>query len=189
MRDYQILLDLVRQNYANVICSHKTQEIQANLYSKKYHFFGNLNIICATLTLGSVFALLFNPGNLYLLIFTSLIAFVTLGITAYLKFYDLGSLVLRHKNSATEFLMIRNDFLDLIAKIHIHKVSVETLNEKYNSIMNKYNEAYMDAPMASKKAEKQASEVLNMSKDFTYANQEIDSFLPSELKGELEVEE
>ena len=49
-REYEILLDVVRQSYASVVWTHKIQEKQADIYSKRKNILDTINIIVATLT-------------------------------------------------------------------------------------------------------------------------------------------
>ena len=48
--DYQVLLDLARQNFASVVWTHKVQEKQADIYAESYAKLQTINIIAASIT-------------------------------------------------------------------------------------------------------------------------------------------
>ena len=43
--EYQVLLDVVRQNYASVVWTHKIQIKQADIYATRYRHLENINVI------------------------------------------------------------------------------------------------------------------------------------------------
>lgn len=45
--EYQVLLDVVRQNYASVVWTHKIQIKQADIYATRYRHLENINVILA----------------------------------------------------------------------------------------------------------------------------------------------
>ena len=47
MQDYQVLLDVVRQNFASVVWTHKIQEKQADIYAERYKLLETINVIVA----------------------------------------------------------------------------------------------------------------------------------------------
>ena len=48
--EYQVLLDVVRQNYASVVWTHKIQIKQADIYATRYRHLENINVILAAAT-------------------------------------------------------------------------------------------------------------------------------------------
>ena len=50
LEQYQVLLDVVRQQYASVVWTHKIQEKQADIYFKRYNLLEIVNIVFASLT-------------------------------------------------------------------------------------------------------------------------------------------
>ena len=47
MQDYQVLLDVVRQNFASVVWTHKIKEKQADIYAERYKLLETINVIVA----------------------------------------------------------------------------------------------------------------------------------------------
>ena len=64
--------------------------------------------------------------------------------------------------------------------------SVDDINATYLSIMDELNELFIEAPSTTKKAVDRAAEALNVNKEYTYSEEEIDNFLPPMLRGRVE---
>lgn len=65
--EYQILLDVVRQNYASVVWAHKIQEKQSDIYAFYYKYLQIVNILAASLTSCGIIGIIF-AGDKYQLI-------------------------------------------------------------------------------------------------------------------------
>ena len=75
--------------------------------------------------------------------------------------------------------------LSTIAEIYMMKNSVEGIQEKYELILSESNEIYISAPATSNKAVKRAIIGLEVEKDYTFTDEEIDRFLPESLRGKI----
>ena len=182
--EYQKLLDLVRQNFASVVWTHKIQEQQAEMYEEQYKRIEFINIFAAALTSCGVFTT-FYQDELWVKIVTIILSFITLFITAYLKSFDLKSMAGENKEYANKFLVIRNKMLSVIAELHMMKASLEELQNKYEIILSESNEIYISAPSTNNKAVKRAKIRLEVDKDYTFTDEEIDRFLPDSLRGKI----
>lgn len=184
LETYQTLLDVVRQIFASVVWTHKIQEKQADIFAEQYGKLETINIVAAAATscgiIGSVFA-----DCLCIKIIAAILSFITLSITAYFKSFDLVSRQKQNKDAANQFLVIRNELLQIIADIHMKKKDVDEINENYQKIMEKLNELYVSAPSTSDKAVDRATEALKVNKEYTYSEADIDRFLPPALKGKV----
>lgn len=128
MEEYAILLDLVRQTYASVVWTHKIQEKQADIYKEKWELIENLNIVAISITACGIISLIFTD-QLLIKIGTSILSWITVAISVYDKTFNLHNLETQHKIAANKLLGIRNELLQLIADIHIHKESADILNK------------------------------------------------------------
>lgn len=181
-REYKILLDVVRQSYASVVWTHKIQEKQADIYSERKNFLETVNIIVATLTSCGVTSIVVNKDSFVLKLITFVLSFITVAITAYFKNVDLKSLQKQHKDAANNFIVIRNELLQVIADIHMRNENVKSLNDRYKSIMERLNKLYINAPIVSERAGKRAADAFAKEKGYSYKEEEIDRFLPPELR-------
>lgn len=185
MQDYQVLLDVVRQNFASVVWTHKIQEKQADIYSERYKLLETINVIVAALTSCGVVSLVTNQDCMFVKVVTCIFSFVTLAITAYFKSFDLKTLEKQHKDAANNFIVIRNELLQVIADIHMKNDSVHDINERYQEIMKCLNSLYVTVPGTSNKAVMEASTALGKNQEYSYKEEEIDRFLPPALRGNL----
>lgn len=186
-RDYQVLLDLVRQNFASVVWTHKVQEKQADIYVEYYAKLQTMNIIAASITSCGIVSTIFagDAFQLVLKIVTATLSFFTLCITAYFKSFDLQTLGKQNKEAANQFLVIRNELLQIIGDIHIQKESLQDIEGRYSDIIRLLNELYVSAPSTTDKAVKRATQALNIKQEYTYSEEEIDRFLPASLRGKV----
>lgn len=164
-REYEILLDVVRQSYASVVWTHKIQEKQADIYSKRKNILDTINIIVATLTSCGVTSIVVNKDCFALKLITFVLSFITVAITAYFKNVDLKSLQKQHKDAANNFIVIRNELLQVITDICMKNEEVKSLNDRYKSIMERLNKLYINAPIVSERAGKRAADAFAKEKD------------------------
>jgi len=175
MDEYQILLDIVRQTFASVVWTHKIQEKQADIYNERCEF---IETACG------IVSLLFTD-QFWIKIGASLLSLATIAISVYDKTFNLRDLGVQHKIAANKLISIRNELLQIIAEIHVHKESVETINSRYQEIAIKLSKVYSEIPTTTSKAVKRASDALKKNEEFTYSEEEIDRFLPPTLRGRL----
>ena len=185
LEQYQILLDVVRQQYASVVWTHKIQEKQADIYFKSYNRLETINIIFASITSCGIISTIFCE-ELYAKIGTMFCSLVTLAITAYYKSFDLKSIGYRNKSTANELLVIRNKLLRIIADIHIHRKSYQEIEADFSRVMESLDHLYINAAQTTENAVKIAMKGLSDREEYTYSNEEIDRFLPPMLRGRID---
>ena len=103
-------------------------------------------------------------------------------LTLYTKDYNLAELAQKHKNAATDIWLIREKYQSLITDLVVGGKPLETIQQERDILMEDLHTVYSGAPSATHKAYKKAQEALKYSEDMTFSDEEIDAFLPSELK-------
>ena len=144
--EYQVLLDIVRQNYASVVWTHKIQIKQADIYATRYRRLENFNVILAAATSCGAVSIFADQDSFVLKIATVILSFITTAVTTYLKCFDLKAMEKQHKDAAEHFLVVRNELLHLIGEIHMQEKSVNELDEKFHGIEETLNALYLSAP-------------------------------------------
>ena len=157
----QVLLDEVRQNFASVVWTHKIQEKQADIYASRYKMFETCNNIFAGFTSCGVIAIFFYDEYITKII-TTFVSFIAFFLSAYLKNFDLKNLEHQHRVAANKFIIIRNRLLQILSDL---------------------NKLYLEAPSTTDSAVSKANKALNVKNEYTYKDEEIDHFLPNNLKG------
>lgn len=187
--EYQILLDVVRQNFASVVWTHKIQIKQADIYAIRYRRLEIANIALAAATSCGAVSIFAGQNHFIPKLITVVFSFATTALAAYQKRFDLNAMEKQNKDAADHFLVIRNDLLHLIAEIHMQKETVGELNKRFYEIEEKFNSLYLSAPSTTDQAVKAAAKALGENRDYTYTNDEIDRFLPPALRGTVKKKE
>jgi len=186
MNKEKVLLDIVRQNFASVVWTHKIQEKQAEMYAKEYKVLETINIIVAALTSCGIIASIFS-SNIISQIITAILSFFTLSIAAYFKSFNIRTLEVQSKTAANQFVVIRNELLDVIAAIKYAKDDIDEIKACYEGIIQRLNKLYVDAPPTTQRACNLASDALKVKRDYTFSDEEIDMFLPKSLRVENDI--
>lgn len=180
-RQYTILEDTVRQDYANVVWSHKIQEKQSDIYAKQFKCMETVRIILAVLTSGGIFTTIFVEG-LFLKVVSSILAVTTAFINSYFKSFDIQSMASRHKSAANDLWKIREELMILLTKTKLQIASIDNLSNEHADVINRLGSIYLNAPSTTDKAVDKASKALKDLQDNTYTDDEIDRFLPQSLR-------
>lgn len=178
---YKELEDSVRESYACVVWSHKIQEKQADIYYKKYVFMEWCSIITAGVTSLGVLSVIFTDP-VWVKVLTAIISFVSFCVTAYLKNFDLRKVIVLHKSTASKLIGVRDQYKVLLLEIRLKSDSVSNILDRYKDLVGRTDSIYLDAPNTTDEAVEKAREALNVKKDNTFTEEEIDSFLPISLR-------
>jgi len=180
---YKLIESTVRATFGGVVWSHKIQEKQADLDSSQFKHMEIAKIFAASITSVGIISLLF-VDQAWVKIASAIVSFVPIFVSAFYKSFDLQTMFGQHKSTANKLLGIREELKVLIIKILLEQESPEKLIEVYEGILSRLNEVYADAPNTTDRAVALARTALNVTKDNTFTDEEIDSFLPGELRRE-----
>lgn len=182
MKDnYQMLESVVRDSYASIVWSHKIQEKQSDIYSDMYKRLETAKILLSAITSGGIIALIFT-NTFWLKLITATISVITVFINGYFKSFDLQKSISTHKQTANRLIIVRDQYKVLLTKIKMRSESAEDLLLEYQKLIEESDNIYLEAPSTTSKAVDKASKALKITKDNTFLDDEIDSFLPRGLK-------
>lgn len=150
----------LRHAYSNVVWSHKIQEKQSDIYRARYVFWETINTIVTALTAAGIVGIIFTD-YFWIQILSSVLSFLTLFITVYLKVFDLATKSALHKESANRLLKIRLQFYLLLVEVDFHTRSDESILQRYRQLNKELINVYYDAPSTTKKAVVCAERELN----------------------------
>lgn len=171
----------VRDTLGSVVWSHKIQEKQADIYDKRFKWMETTKIVAASLTSAGILSLIFTD-QLWIKLLSTIISFISVFVSAYFKSFDLQIMVGQHKAAANNLLIIRDELKLLILQIKLQKDDAVVLFEIYKDVVHKLDKIYDEAPKTTNKAVEMARSALNVKKDNTFFDAEIDSFLPINLR-------
>jgi len=178
---YAIIEGQLRECYGRVVYSHKTHEKCADILLNRLSTLKLWQIILSALTTAGFVSTFFGSGEIGagIGVFISTILLV---LNAYTKNYDLGELAQKHKQAANEIWLIREKYLSLLTDLAIGKKTLEDIQEIRDLLLESLHAVYVGSPSTTFEAYKKAQNSLKMQEDMTFSDEEIDAFLPNELK-------
>ena len=135
----------------------------------------------SAITTGGFISVLFGVETIGSII-ASTVAAVLLSLNVYMKGEDLGTLIRSHEETASDIWLIREKYQSLITDLVIGGKPLETIQQERDVLMEELHSVYSNASRTTYKAYKKAQQALKYSEDMTFSDEEIDAFLPNELK-------
>lgn len=171
----------LRECYGRVVYSHKTHEKCADILLSRLSTIKLWQIVLAALTTGGFVSTFFGAGQIGagvgVLVSTTLLV-----LNAYTKNYDLGELAQKHKQAAIDIWLIREKYLSLLTDLAMGEKPIEQLQAERDALLEGLHSVYAGSPSTTFEAYRKAQEALKTKEDMTFSDQEIDAFLPKELK-------
>jgi hypothetical protein len=181
----KVLEGQIRECYGRVVWTHKTQEKCADILFSRNSWFRWGQIVLSALTTTGILTSFCIPEN-WVKIVSAGISFVLVCINMYLKQYDLGAIAQRHADVAVEIWDIRESYLSLLADLRLEGiVDVEGIRKVRDELQGRLKEAYKTAPRTNSKAYTKATKALKECEEMTFSDEEIDKFLPKQLRKTL----
>lgn len=177
----RILDGHLRECYGRVVYSHKTHEKCADILLTRQSRIRVLQIVLSAITTAGFVAAAFGSGKIGALIGLT-VSTVLLALNSYTKNYDMGELAQKHKQAANDLWLIREKYLSLLVDVAMREKPLESLQDQRDKLAEELHETYSGAPSTNSPAYKQAQEALQKHEDMTFSDEEIDAFLPRELK-------
>ncbi len=171
----------LRECFGRVVYSHKTHEKCADILLARLAAIKVTQIVLAALTTAGFIAAVFGAGKIGAVI-GAVLSTTLLALNAYTKNYDLGALAQKHKQTASDLWLIRETYLSLITDLVMGERPIEYLQKERDDILKKLHEVYAGSPPTTGDAYKKAQDALQTKEDLTFSEEEIDAFLPKELK-------
>lgn len=171
----------LRECYGRVVYSHKTHEKCADILLSRLSVIKVWQILLSALTTGSFVSTFLGSGAVGSAIGVALSTSL-LVLNAYTKDYDLGELAQKHKQAANDIWLIRERYLSLLVDLAMGQKPLEALQVDRDKLMESLHAIYAGSPGTTYAAYRKAQEALKQNEDMTFSDQEIDDFLPRELK-------
>ncbi len=179
--DAQILEGQLRECYGRVVYSHKTHEKCADILLSRHDCIKIWQILLSALVTGGIVSTFFENGNIGAAI-SVVLSTLLLILNAYTKDYDLGEIAQKHRQAASDLWIIREEYLSLLTDIRVGDISPDSIRERRDGLVKELHTVYAGAPSTNYKAYAKAQEALQKLEDMTFSDDEIDAFLPKELK-------
>ena len=171
----------LRECYGRVVYSHKAHEKCADNLLSRLSKIKLWQIILASATTGSFISVFLGTGAIGTAIGVT-VSTTLLVLNAYTKDYDLGELAQKHRQSAADLWLIREEYLSLITDLRVGDESIEEIRLRRDALLNQLHAVYSGAPSTTVRAYTAAQEALQQLEEMTFSEEEIDKLLPSKLR-------
>ena len=176
-----ILEAQLRECYGRVVYSHKTHEKCADILLSRMSCIKLWQLILAALVTGGLISTFFGSDKVGAGI-SMVLSTALLVLNAYTKEYDLGETAQKHKQAANDIWLIREKYLSLLTDLSIPESDVVEIQSRRDALIDDLYKAYSGSPSTTFQAYKKAQKALQTQEDMTFSDEEIDAFLPKELK-------
>lgn len=185
--DEKILEGQLRECYGRVVYTHKTHEKCADILLKKDNRIKVLNIILSAIIAGGLITIVFDfayfqPYKKIGSFIAAIIATIQLVLNSYTKDYDLGAIAQKHRQAGADLWLIREKYLSLLTEIRFSSANLTNIISERDKLMAELHSVYTGAPSTDYKSYQAAQKALKELEDMTFSDEEIDKFLPKELK-------
>ncbi|MDX3942011.1 SLATT domain-containing protein [Pseudomonas aeruginosa] len=183
----KILEGQLRECYGRVVYSHKTHEKCADILFERHKQIKLCQIILSALVTGGLIATLFDFSALaeykkcgtFVAVVLSTVLLV---LNSYTKDYDLGEIAQKHRQAGADLWIIREKYLSLLTDLRLAVASLDEIRSQRDQLAEDLHAVYTGAPSTNYKAYIEAQKALKELEDMTFSDEEIDAFLPRELK-------
>lgn len=179
--EYKILEGQIRECYGRVVYSHKTHEKCADMLLRRHGHIKMSQIVLSAFVTGGVISTFFGTGHwgsaLSVLLSTTLLA-----INSYTKDYDLGEIAQKHRQAGSDLWVVREKYLSLLTDLRVGDKSLDDIRRRRDELLQDLHAVYTGTPSTNFTAYKKAQKALKALEDMTFSDDEIDAFLPREVK-------
>jgi hypothetical protein len=180
MTELTAILATTRELYGRVVYTHKTHEIDREIWSSKVSSMNRVNIVLTGLTtVLAVISASLQPT--WALVLTALSAAATVCFAIWQSNFDPAGKEAKHRVAAKELLWLREQLLLLITNCQSPDAPGEQLFRRLEMITQELTTAYKFVPDTSPEAYARTDQLLK-SGHVTFSDDEIDTFLPTELR-------
>lgn len=174
-------LDVIREEFGRVAYTHKTHEKARELCTRQATISKWVNIILNALTFGGVLTSITSENRdlLYVALFC---ATLTAGYTLYQLSFNPLQEATEHREAAKSLLRIRDRYIHLLADIEGNALTSQEIRNQRDELSAQAQEVFSSAPDTSYKAYSLAQRALQTREDLTFSDEELDRFLPSNLR-------
>jgi hypothetical protein len=171
----------LRECFGRVVYTHKTHEKCSDILLERLDKIKTLQIVLSAITTGGIISTVFGDGQIGTIL-AVIASTLLLALNTYTKSYDLGEVAQKHKQAAIDIWLIREKYLSLITDLRLGDRSTEEIIRSRDDLLDELHNIYSGAPTTTSKAYRRAQKALQTADDITFSDDEIDSFLPTDLR-------
>lgn len=182
--DRKLIIDQIRKACAQITYTHKTHEVQADIYRRLHQRQKHTKIVLTVLSSGTFLASLtgFLVGEEVALLVTSFIAVLLTGATLNDKTFKYGENMQLHHGITSKLWGMQESYVSLLVDLNSHRCSPDEARDKRDSFQKELGKIQEKAPQTTLKAQIRAKKELGFSSTVKFSDREIDNILPSRLR-------
>jgi len=174
--------EIIKRSLGNVIYTQKTQEM-ATIRKLKYSLIIKwINIILVGLVFLALFLQIFNPNEKFFLYAGIVVTVLEVLFLIFQLNFNSEREALSHKNTANRLWLMREKYLNLLTDIKNEKLSMKIITEKRDDLTQDLAYIYENAPQTNSNDYSKANKALNGNEKPRADDDEMDNFLPDNLK-------
>lgn len=171
----------IRECFGRVVWSHKTHEKCADIILQRHNIIKYIQIGLSALTTTGVLIAVFGEHKIIGII-TAALSAILFALNTFVKGHDLGEIAQKHSDSASDLWNIREEYFSLLTDIKAEIINIDELIERRDILQERLSSIYKGSPRTINEAYKSATKSLKLNEELTLSNNEINMFLPQELK-------
>lgn len=177
----------LRECYGRVVYSHKTHEKCADILLDRHKQIKFWQIVLSAIIAGGLITTLLDFSGLadfkkISTLIAAALSTVLLVLNSYTKDYDLGEIAQKHRQAGADLWIIRERYLSLLTDLRMGSAPLDVIRSQRDQLIEDLHAVYSGAPSTNYKAYVAAQKALKQLEDMTFSDDEIDAFLPRELK-------
>ena len=173
----------LRECYGRVVYSHKTHEKCADILLTRLARIKLLQIVLSAVTTGSFLTTIVGNGKEAAVVGV-VVSTILLMLNTYTKNYDLGELAQKHKQAASDIWLIREQYLTLLTDLVAGAKAIDGILAERDRLVAALHAVYAGSPSTTYAAYSQAQKALQLNEELTFSDEEIDAFLPKQLRSD-----
>lgn len=174
----------LRECFGRVVYSNKAHAKSADHCLKRLERVKFWQICLSAITTGGLILAVFGDAKLSRLaaVLSALLSTALLGLNTYTKDVDPGTSAQRHKETAARLWTVRESYLSLLTDLRSRAISLQMIRETRDSLQKELSAIYESAPRTTTDSYADASTALQQRAELTFSDEEIDQFLPGDLR-------
>ena len=173
----------IRDSFGRVVYSHKTHEKCADILLSRLSRIKLWQLILSAITTGGFIAAMFDTSKIGTVI-GIIISTLLLVLNAYTKNYDLGELAQKHKQTANDLWVVREQYLSLITDLAMGDKPITELQAQRDTLLDVLHSIYSGAPNTTFQGYRKAQDALKKHEELTFSDEEIDENTRDTISGD-----
>ena len=177
----KVLEGQLRDCFARVVWTHKTLEKCADIMFAKHNAIKLWQVILSGVTTTSLLINVFGKLQ-WVTIISALLSASLFAINLFVKGHDFGEIAKKHADAASDLWLVREKYLSLLVDLKMGTLDLDEVRTQRDVLQGQLSNCYKGSPRTRNKAYQRASKALKVNEELTLSDEEIDRFLPAELK-------